>query len=125
MFFHEPINTRFQPGWEIILGRIKILEREEGYIRGELHASSFSQGRGEVRGWMYLMNRDFRSTLELPSPEDNGVLLSIEIYHCKSQLTPVVEGEEVGVEVQVKGQRRFRTMKIQKFWKKRSPLPVP
>lgn len=41
----------------------------------------------EIRGWMFLRNRIFRSTIVIPSPEDNEDLLSIEVYRSQTHLT--------------------------------------
>ncbi len=129
MFLSEVYNQLEQPGFEILIGRAEVLVAdEEGGSHGEDGndddmvvppvrlggAAAFVDDvfRGwfepdEIRGW-HLVGGEHQSSYLVPSPGEEGATVGLETISEKARMYPVVEGDEVGINIELKARTRIQ-----------------
>ena len=124
MLFYELYSTLGQPGVEMIIGKIEVLE-EGAAGQGSGGAGGGSETgqappaqiggaavfRGDrmvgwadlnqVRGWHYATGRGIRFNFPVPCPDHEGGYFSIEIFSVKSSMRPAAGGQDLKVIIEV------------------------
>ncbi len=120
---NELNNIMVQPGRDIFIGRIKVLENAEkdtdppSLIEGGamFHGDKMVGWAGDehTRGWAYAMGKTTRSTLTLKDPLDNRTPINIDIINLKSKTKLIIcSPEKIQVEIKVYAEGRVQDVPL-------------
>ena len=123
---NELISTLGQPGIEMIIGRLQVLEGEEGDAGSSEGAAALPPARvggsalfrgdrmvgwatdNQTLGWAYASSRAFRSVLIIESPQKKGSYISIGAFGHKAQMRLVGDEDNWRIELKVKIHARIQ-----------------
>lgn len=116
----EPLATLSEPGWEMLIGRIEVLAKdnsESGISKPPVKISGaavFHEDRmvdwlseRETTGWLWISGRVLRTTLVLLAPDSREKFVTVEVTASSGKIEPVIEGEDVRIKVTVKAEGRI------------------
>ena len=110
--FRTIIQRLAQPGWELKLSRLQVLETEESLVEESpvlVNGTAAFKGDRmvgwcndqETRGFLWLDNNVDRVFYILDSPSPEGGQLSVEIFQANSRMEARVDGDQVFITVEV------------------------
>ena len=110
--FRTIIQRLAQPGWELKLSRLQVLETEESLVEESpvlVNGTAAFKGDRmvgwcndqETRGFLWLENNVERVFYVLDSPSPEGGQLSVEIFQANSRMEARVDGDQVFITVEV------------------------
>ena len=122
---NELFSVLAQPGVEMFIGRIQVIEAAERsggqtgdnsspparVAGGALFKGDRMVGWADEKqtiGWNYATGRSFRSTLIIPDPIDNKTEVGVEITQLDSRMRPVFNGGSLGIEVVIRAIGRIQ-----------------
>lgn len=125
----EVLNRFSQPGWEVVLPRLLLMEDEEGKISEESPVKAggmavFKKDRmvgwlneQETKGMLWVLNEMDSTAYVLEAPPEPGEKVTVEIIQSNAELKARVDGEEVFITVFIKADGRIQeTTTFSKEW---------
>lgn len=121
-FLTEAYNTLAQPGKEMLLGRLEVLDQQDdgstGMITPPAKVGGGAAFKGDkmvgwltpdqTSGWNYINDRVVSSTHAIQSPEDDRTLFAVDTTRTDSVMRPIIDGDDVRIHMIVRTEARIQ-----------------